>query len=323
MEEEIVRDYEGPDYYLMEHSQLLKDLLADDLADFSVFDTEYDAAFVTAWQQAVDNAVNYTDDSVISGQIATQTQTVDQATKACQDLYHDMIYFAGKAFGKRSPILKEFGKGQPYRKANSTTERMFEFIDELNTTSLKYRTQLEGAGCPPATIDGIPDKRDALNNSNREQNLTIKGRPVISQGRVLVYNALYKITRQTIDAAQRVYRNNPAKRNQYQYNPPINENEPIILEGNIGVGGAPVVVTTSTDWETDTPLLLKSINTPLRIFYAQTPNTGPNPGDPFADVPANDQVPATAGDIGYNGTRVYLSVINTGVVPGSYRIEVG
>ncbi|MES2619941.1 MAG: hypothetical protein V4615_03745 [Bacteroidota bacterium] len=212
MEDEIQRDYPGADYYLMEQSQLLKDLLTDDLADFTAFDLEFVAAFLIAWQTAIDDAVNYTDDNIVSAQIVTEGVSVNIEMQNCMNKYHDIMYFAAKAFGKRSTVLREFGQGTAYRKAVKSQERMFGFMDEFSKTAIKYTAELTAKGCPPAFITGIATVRDALNTTNRSQNLSIKARPVISQGRVIVYNALYTITRLVIDAAQNVYRTNPAKR---------------------------------------------------------------------------------------------------------------
>lgn len=313
---ELVRDYPGPDWYLMEQSQTLKDLFDDDLANFTGFDTSLTAAFGTAWQTLIDNAVNYKDDTTVSADLGTQAGTVEQAMQACREVYMDIIYFAEQAFGNNAAVLRGFGKGTAYKQASNAQGRMFNFMDELSQIAVRYQAELVAAGCPAATITNIATVRDAFQAANREQNKSVKDRPVITQGRLAAYNALYAATRKVIDAAQRVYRNNAAKLGQYTYSPLINHNNTDTATGTINPETTALVI--ELPYLATRQLALSNTGT-VSLTFALSLNGTTSTGTPVVVDPGNS-LAITTSDLGPSGNFIVVTNLNT-TTAGDYEVE--
>lgn len=317
------REYRGSDSYTLENGQTLHDLFVLDLADFVAKVPDLDDPFADDWQDAIDAAINYTDDSVIQGQIAPQTLSVKEAMQAGKEKYNEVIFYAAQHFGKTSPVLKEFGKGKAYESAIRSQEKMFQFLDELSATANKYKTQLIAKGYTQAAIDQIATLRDALNTTNRAQNLAIKGRPVISEGRTIAYNLAYSYQRKVIDAAQLVYRTNPAKLNQYRYNPPVKHRYKAIFETTIE-GNAIVTVQTDEDVRIEPHWIVTLLSTGgPALFYAST-NPGNEPDGPTLTLPDGQTIKHTLQELinqlGYTPARSTTNIKNTGLLPIQVKV---
>jgi hypothetical protein len=328
----IRRTYTGSDSYTLENGQTLHDLFVLDLAEFIAKLPELDDPFAQNWQDAIDAAINYTDDSVILGQIAPQTLSVTEAMKAGKEKYNEVIFYAAQHFGKNSPVLKEFGKGKAYDTAIRSQEKMFQFLDELSTTANKYNTQLIAKGYTQAAIDEIATLRNALNANNRAQNLSIKGRPVISEGRTIAYNLAYSYQRKVIDAAQLVYKNNPAKLEQYTYSPPVNHRPAHRLKTTVPAGATRELTVTGIQPplpENLQPLPHEKVRfsasgSSFTLYVTETPN-GPLT-EKQLQVPRGKIVSKTIQDIlkllkpGNEEKQLYAYILNTGTAKGTLTI---
>lgn len=317
------RTYIGSDSYTLENGQTLHDLFVLDKTDFTSKLPELDDPFADDWQDAIDAAVTYTDDSVILGQIAPQTLSVKQAMQAARNKYTEVIFYAAQHFGKNSPALKEFGKGKAYDTAIRSQEKMFQFLDELSATANKYKTQLIAKGYTQAAIDEIAALRNALNTNNRVQNLAIKGRPVISEGRTIAYNLAYSYQRKVIDAAQLVYRTNPAKLNQYTYKPPVKHRYKAIFEATID-GNAIVTVHTDENVRMEPNWIVTLLSTGGQALFYASPNPGSEPDGSILTLPDGQTIRYTLQDLinmlGYTPARSTTNIKNTGLLPIQVKV---
>ncbi len=322
----IRRKYKGSDSYMLEQSQTLHDLFDLDKADFIAKVTDLDNPFAANWQTAITAAINYTDDSVILGQIAPQTFTVTEAMQAARDKYTEIIFYAERAFGKTSPVLKEFGKGNAYLKAGKSQEKMFQFMDELSATANKYKTQLIAKGTTQPAIDEIANLRDALNTGNRAQNLAIKGRPVISEGRTKAYNTASDFMRLVLDAAPLVYKDQPAKLGQYVFNPPVNHKK-AIRKGNLETLAIAYIDLEDIDAAPTDPVVLQATDTDMTFYSSSKPGISPEPDSPKIEVHKNHLYTTTAEEIAsilkFDDTTKYINVQNTGTGKGEYKFTIG
>ncbi len=220
MNKRLLRTYEGSDTFMLESAEVMQAAFVGDLADFTAFDTSLDAAFATAWNTAIAAARATATDPTIVGEQKDRTQQVQAAMEQCRNAYTDLIYFAEKAFRTQPGILKKFGKGESYLKARQNQPRMLELMEEIAATATEYTAQLTAAGAPASVINAPAAAHANLKTLNIDQNLYIKDRMEYTRERIEAYNAVYAIMAQVVEAAQRVYRNNREKRNQYIYNPP-------------------------------------------------------------------------------------------------------
>lgn len=222
----IKRNYPGSDAFLLEKADTFALALDADLPDFTAFDSTMNPAWLLNVKSAITSALTYDSDELVLAQQKQKTDLVAAAMQQGMVVYNDIMYFAEqKAFKGNAAVLQEFGRGDKYRKATKNQSLMTDFLEELFRTATKYNAQLTAAGCPPAAIAAIDAACQTLRNVNADQNLTIDGRPVISQERIVQLNGVYDSVRQICEAAQRVYRTNPAKQNFYTYNPVSNGTE--------------------------------------------------------------------------------------------------
>lgn len=300
MSNQILRNYDGTDTFMLESAEVMLAAFLPDLPDFTAFDTTLDATFATNWQTAITTARSTATDNTVVGEQKDRTQQVQQAMAQARNAYMDVIYFAEKAFKNQPGILQKFGKGDSYRKAHKTQPRMLEFFEELVATVTQYTTQLTAAGAPAATLSAPAAALTALTNLNVSQNLQIKQRPVFTRERIESYNTVYSFMEQVSEAAQRIYRNNPEKLGQYMYNPPrINYTT---INQNIAGGGTQLVLA-NIPYQPARNIRLQT-NQPIDIALSTDGNT---PGvNGWIPVTANTNHSGEIQDLGPEGDYVLI-----------------
>lgn len=320
------RSYKGPDWYLMEHSQTLHDLFEDDKAGFSAYDPDFADPFETDWQDAIDAAVNYQDDTAVKADIGIKTGTVAEQMALCRAKYDDVIYFAQKAFGKKGRELKAFGVGKQYTAASRSQGKMRDFMDELHQAAEKHKVKLIAAGFIQPKIDEIATLRDSFTTSNSQQNKLKKDRPEISQGRLDTYNTLYDdFTLKVTDAVQLAYPTNPAKQNQYSYNPPVQHRNTIVRRIKVKKGETGYFDLTHIMDTVDPPSLVEfKAKDSDGAYYAATDVNGLPGAGPVLVVLKGKKKSKTPDELtallGIGDTKPILKVKNTGNATGTYTV---
>lgn len=218
MANELERTYEGSDNYMVQTSLTLHGLLTADLADFTAFDGDIDAGFLADWLAAIQAADGVVRDQVVQDVIEGQTSAVLAKMELCRKKYNEVKYFAGKAFPGNKPVMDEFGT-EDYPKARNRQGKLIELMGILHKAADKYKVQLIAQAYSQPRIDEILTLRNELQAANTDQDVAIKGRPVLSNERVQVLNSAYKFTAQVCEVAQLIYADNQVKRDQYVYNP--------------------------------------------------------------------------------------------------------
>jgi hypothetical protein len=319
----ITRSYSGSDTFMLEKSEELQIQFLLDVADFTAYDEELDVDFGNDWLAAIDAAVNFESDDLVLSQQEGKTATVLSGMQACSESYMDIIYFAEKAFKNDRAKLREFGQGAKYRKATKSQPRMVEFMKELFDVATKYSAQLTAKGCPPLTIAAIETVGNAYRDSNNTQNLYIDNRPVLSQERVILLNAAHAPMAQVVSAAERVYRNDFAKRTFYSYDPPSgSNNNDVVIE--ITLNGNAIVNIDMSELEGKTFELatFEAEHSDIKVFGWAEPGGGPNPI--FLLVPQDDEVEKTqeelTTELGIGEATPFINAQNTGAAAAHLKI---
>ena len=221
-----------------EAGQTMHDLLEDDLADFTGFDSEIDPDYVLAFQAAITAAATQpTDETVLDG-IEDLTQTVEEQMELCRTNFQDSKYFIERAFPNRQSIRNKFGFDD-YDKASKSQKLMIGFMDNFSSVANEYSVELGAVGYGAAAIAEIAARRDALIGANRNQEQAIKNRPVQTQERIQKLNAMWVIMQRISKISKRIYKDNWAKFHQYLL--PGTANEPDVEFNALGT------ITTSED----------------------------------------------------------------------------
>lgn len=209
----MARNYSTTDEYMVERSETLQSVFGTEAAaDFVAFDPELDAAFNTAWLDAIQAAIAAVSGETVGDQIIQLTQLVEEKMRNCKKKYVEVKYFFEKAFPGNVGVMKEMG-ADDYEVARKSQIRLIFFMESMHVTAEKYKTQLIAKGYTQARIDEIGTLKTELQTANKNQNKLLKTRPVLTQDRELIYNTCYDFTKRVCDAAQIVYYDDEVKRN--------------------------------------------------------------------------------------------------------------
>ncbi len=316
MAKEIIRAYNGSDDYMLETSNTLQSLFVTNIADFTLFDTTLDNTFASNWLLSINAASTVIRDSQIKDIQAQRTDAVLAQMELCKLKYNEVKYFAVKIFPKDYARQAEFGT-DTYGEARKSQSKMISFLDEMHKACVKYQTQLIAGGMSAAKIAAIQTLRTALQNANTSQESYVRGRPVLTQDRVILLNNCYLKTRTVIDAAQVIYYNDVARRQQYIFQP--SEEGPdveIITQSIAGV----------------VPTLLKTMPYNPNRVYSLT-NNGPATVEFYiADDPmihtlivslnSGESNTQTAAQLGTMGSNLYVRIMPGAFMNADIEVEI-
>ncbi len=218
MSDEIKRIYSGSDDYMLETANTLHLIFAANIAQFTAFDTKLDAPFSASWLNKIDLAGTVVRDSQIKDIQAQKTMEVLDVLTTSKTKYNEVKYFAKKAFPTNKAKQAEFGT-DTYDDNRKSQSKMIAFMDEMHKACLKYQAELIVVGMTLGKITEIDTLRTQLLNANTNQEGYIKGRSVLTQDRIITLNECYLDTMTVIEAAQIVYINDYARKNQFVFNP--------------------------------------------------------------------------------------------------------
>jgi len=199
------RLYNTNDANMLQHSLVLKGYLTNNMADFTAFDSDFNAAFVLEYGTKLTDAENMMPDNVKKAQIKTETYDVIRKMEECRENYHDIMYFAAKAFPKLKGVLDEFGKST-YNKVSYNHELMFYFMKNLHEVATKYQAKLLAKNCPQAVIDMSLQLSLELEATVKEQNKRKGDRMGTTSKRIEKLNELWKMTCTVRNAGKLIYR---------------------------------------------------------------------------------------------------------------------
>ena len=316
MTNEIKRAYIGSDDYMLETSSTLQSLFVTNVADFTAFDTTLTLAYGTTWLNAINAAGTVVRDSQVKDILAQRTNAVLTQMELCHIKYNEAKYFANKVFPKDKARQAEFGT-DTYLQARQSQSKMISFLDEMHKACVKYQTQLVAGGLSATKIAAIQTLRTDLQNLNTSQEGYIRARPVLTQDRIVVLNNCFNITKTIIEAAQVIYYNDIARRQQYVYLPSQEADDSEIIELTIS---SPIPVLLKTQAYNPTRQYNLANNGPATVeFYISN--------DPLAmsiivALNPGDNLPFTAAQLGTEGNNLYARLIAGPETSAQIEVEI-
>jgi len=208
------RMYSTSDAEMLETADVIAASLNDDIADFTAFDSTLTADYVTTVQGAVGRVKEIKPDNVVIDEMSEWTQKVDAAMKKSSDAYSNLAYFIRKAFNGNVAVQNQFGLND-YKKIRNNQAKMVLFMETLGDQATAHHDDLVAAGCSEGVITTVSEVATELSESNIGQEKFKKERGVLTQERVKRLNEVYQLLVPLSEAAQIIYRDDPARLSKY------------------------------------------------------------------------------------------------------------
>ncbi len=197
-----------PDSEAIETASVMLQHYQDHEADFTAFDAQFGPAWQSAWQQAIDLAVQQPTDEKILDELNQLTGKVDEESEAGLNALDDLKYYVQKAFGADSPQLKTLNFGHPSN-LKRTPSRLVVKLLVAHALAQQWQADLTAAGMTAAQISNLQTRADELLDAEKEQELFKRQRVLRTAQRVRALNDMWSYVRQVMDAAAIIYREQP------------------------------------------------------------------------------------------------------------------
>lgn len=222
--EEIKRFYHNTDAEMTAIARVTHSLLVSDLPRFTNYDSTFSDVFADSFLSAINNADTLVANTTVRNILVQKTESLQLVMEKAKTKYADVKYFAQKAFANSTGVQNEFGLND-YAVARRNPILMIQFLEEMHKTCIKYQTELEAIGLGAAAIAEILTIRTALQTANSDQEIFKKEKTKLTEDRIKMLNYCYDFIAKTNAVAQRVYKDDFAKRNQFVYSPASNRED--------------------------------------------------------------------------------------------------
>lgn len=310
---EVIRNYRGSDAEMTESARVIHGLMVADLAKFTGFDSTIAAPYAALFLTAIDDADTVIADTAVIDIQVQKTEAIQAVMEKAKGKYADVKYFSQKAFPASIATQNEFGIND-YERARKSPTQMIQFLDEMHRACVKYQAELVVKGFSAAAIAEIQTIRTELRTTNTDQGVFKKQRPTLTADRIIVLNNCFAYITEVNAAAQRVYKDDFAKRNQFVYSTTVAD---LILDfdGEVAPGG--IVTAGTVPFAEDTVFTFKNVGLVPLVFCLST--TTAFEGIEVA-IGGGATVNKIASELNPNATNILVK--NTGATIGLYEIDV-
>jgi hypothetical protein len=207
------------------------------ITDLLLFTAKFpfiDAAYVAAWQTAIDNADDAPDDEQVLDDQQMVTYNMSIAMNDARNLYTLLIIYVKLAFPGNDAVLEQFGLKR-YRRDRSVQGDMKELMDIAYTraNSTDYKAALIAKGFTQVMIDSLLASANDLDTKNLNQENTKLDRYVLTRNRNLMLNEVWDYMTQVNMVAPAVFPGNYEKQRLFMLYPE-RRNSPV---PNVSISG--------------------------------------------------------------------------------------
>jgi hypothetical protein len=221
MAEKIDRLYSMEDEVMLKRAQVQQANLATDAALFLAKFPWLDAAYITGYLANINTADAFPEDFTVMQDLTVLTDDVNASMTEGKNALKTLFLYAGLTYPDNKTKQRVFGQDK-MEKARTDQEKMENLLEHANTMANKepYKTDLIAKGYTQVQIDGLLTISDNINAKNLLQESAKSSRPVTTQDRVNVFNAVYDRMRTVATCAEVVFFGDAAKITQYRAYPP-------------------------------------------------------------------------------------------------------
>lgn len=313
--ESVVRAFAGTDVYMAQTARVTHNLIKLELDLFTNFDTTITQQSLEDYYESIVLAEEVVADSAIIDQQVSLTESVNEVMGMARTKYNQIRYFVLKAFPNSIGVQGEFGLND-YMKARKNVNQMGQFLKEMQNACEKYESILVSRGCKKEEISAISEIRDKLISHNTTQKVFKKQRPKLTEDRIIILNNCYATTVELMAAAQFVYADDYAKRNQFVYTPSVRTNDGEEFTGEVAPKATDLV--TKVEYEADSILLFRNTGT-VSLTFALS-NSDVLEGNEV-ELAGGATISKTMEELNA-GANSILVRNNDSAITGSYMIEI-
>lgn len=315
MAKKAVRLYTVRDDVMLDAADRFHSQYETDEADFAAWNAVmFPPAFKTDFKDKIDAARAFVRDNVVVDEQVEETMEVGEKLKECGNYFQAMKPVIESTFPNKPAIWNQFGFND-YRKSHRSHGKMILFMEMLYETSEKYKTELIANGFTQLKIDAIETLKEELRTEQIEQEVAKKQRPVKTQERITLMNAVWAEMLKINKASKAVYQGNYAKLNEYEL-PAGSGGAEVPITGTVAAHS--VVNILDMEFSEETMLRIKNTGT-VQLYFgiASTPEEQVT----SMIFEPDEEKDVSASELG-NIEFTYLNVYNEKDDEGSYSVLV-
>lgn len=210
------RRYNMEDSMMLQKARTSCALMLQDLAVFSAFDPNLNAAFATEWENELNSGNAIPNDELFRDQLQITSNELKQHIKLCRKKYNEFKYFVLRAYPTDAAMQQAFGLKE-YTTHTRSAINLAEFLLTMHTIAFNNKATLiqPHVGYTEAGIEEIKTLQETL--IERIIALSVKKNEQHSSTneRIELFNKVYGKFALVASAAKIIYANNFAKYEQY------------------------------------------------------------------------------------------------------------
>jgi len=207
-----IREHQGDDAEFLSSSRTLRKHFENMLADFTNFDSDFNAPFIADWLAAIEDAEGHTTDETERDEMQYLTSEVQRTLDEFLKKLDELEYYCHKAFDDTDPdTLLLFAFDQRTKALKS----MPRFILWYVTSQDFYDDQLPhllNAGMPLQLDTDLDTYAEAFFDAEIAQEKHKRLMKVSTRKRIAKLNKVFSFNKKVNAASQVIYRNMPIER---------------------------------------------------------------------------------------------------------------
>ncbi len=211
----IYRLYNVQDSVLIVAAGLMEYVLPDDIELFTAFDSTVTSDYPSRLNHAISLVNSKSKDDTVVQKQAQYTAAYKAAHDDCYMAFKTVAFFVRKAFPDDEAMQKKFGLPE-ISKVLYNQNKFSQFFDNLCSASEEHKAVLIDAGCNQNVFTALPLQSQTLKDTLKAQKKFKKLRATITQERIKLLNALYKLMKLIEDIAENIFANDSVRRAKYK-----------------------------------------------------------------------------------------------------------
>jgi len=226
------RIFSYSDLVMFQIAHVIRDCFHIDLADFTAFDLDLNAAYHTNLVNLIVAAEDAPDHEYLMDQLAQKTVIVEENMTLCRNTTQLMKPFIEKAFPGKKATWNLFGYDD-YDDARNSQHKMYNFMKKLYKTAILYAAELIAAGFTQIKIDKLQTcYLDLMRADDEQESFKIEIKKMTNE-RIEMLNAVWSIVLNICRIGKLIYADNYGKYQQYVLYHSSSEGEPDVFHGNV------------------------------------------------------------------------------------------
>lgn len=312
--EQLKRLYPFSDPVAIQLARVFVALITRDLAFFTAYDLDFNAAFITLFEDLIAAEEAMPDYEFMQDQLAILTTDVNDKMESGRKIYRLLKPYVEKTFPDRQDIWNLFG-ADDYKNIRNSQVGLTAFLAKVHGAAVKYRTELNDAGYTDENIDKIILAHDDIVKTNVEQDdFKIQMKEQTNE-RIRKMNAMWEPVLRINQVGKTIFEDDYGKWQQYVIYHSSTPGEPDVYSGSVPAGQTIVALQ-----ENITPSTVFTLKNPGSTILEYCLGETPEPCSGGIVLNPGEDLETTASEM---GTGSILKVTNKSETEeGAYEVEV-